>query len=79
MNGSSYNIFTASNYFGWSETHGVLGVLQILLPEIILAVFSMIVLLGAVYSSKNKATSIVFWSTASIFLLVSIYIGFHDS
>ena len=51
MNGNSYNIFTASNYFGWSETHGVLGVLQILLPEIILAVFSMIVLLGAVYSS----------------------------
>ena len=37
----------------------------------------MIVLLGAVYSSKNKATSIVFWSTASIFLLVSIYIGFR--
>ena len=45
MNGSSYNIFNSSNYFGWSETQGVLEVIQILLPEIVLAVFSMIVLL----------------------------------
>ena len=77
MNGSSYNIFNSSNYFGWSETQGVLEVIQILLPEIVLAVFSMIVLLGAVYSRKNKVTSIVFWSTATTFLLVSIFIIFR--
>ncbi len=79
MNGSSYNIFNSSNYFGWSETQGVLEVIQILLPEIVLAVFSMIVLLGAVYSRKNKATSIVFWSTATTFLLVSIFIIFRGA
>ncbi|MBT6437036.1 MAG: NADH-quinone oxidoreductase subunit N, partial [Rhodobacteraceae bacterium] len=77
MNGSSYNIFSSSNYFGWSETQGVLEVIQILLPEIVLAVFSMIVLLGAVYSRKIKVTSIVFWSIATTFLLVSIFIIFR--
>ena len=79
MNGSSYNIFNSSNYFGWSETQGVLEVIQILLPEIVLAVFSMVVLLGAVYSRKNKTTSIVFWGTATTFLLVSIFIIFRGA
>ena len=79
MNGSSYNIFNSSNYFGWSETQGVLEVIQILLPEIVLAVFSMVVLLGAVYSRKNKTTSRVFWGTATTFLLVSIFIIFRGA
>jgi len=49
---------------------------QIVLPEIILAVFAMIALIGAVYTGKDRTAPLVLWSTAILFVLLSAWIGF---
>ncbi|NSX56615.1 NADH-quinone oxidoreductase subunit NuoN [Parasulfitobacter algicola] len=49
--------------------------LSIVLPEIFLAVYAMIALLAAVYTTKDKAASLVLWVTAAVFVAVAIWIG----
>jgi NADH-quinone oxidoreductase subunit N len=49
--------------------------IQILLPEITLAVYAMIALMGAVYTTKDGAASLLTWITAAMFVLVALVIG----
>ncbi|MFN3663622.1 NADH-quinone oxidoreductase subunit NuoN [Yoonia sp.] len=49
--------------------------IQILLPEIVLAVYAMLALLGAVYTSKDGAASLLTWMTAGVFVLLALAIG----
>ncbi|MEX0370887.1 MAG: NADH-quinone oxidoreductase subunit NuoN [Tateyamaria sp.] len=50
--------------------------LTIILPEILLAVFAMLGLIGAVYTSKDGLASPLLWATAAVFLAVAAWIGF---
>ncbi|MEO0380284.1 MAG: NADH-quinone oxidoreductase subunit NuoN [Pseudomonadota bacterium] len=50
--------------------------LTIIVPEILLAVFAMLGLLGAVYTSKDGLASPLLWATAAVFLAVAVWIGF---
>ena len=50
--------------------------LTIILPEILLAVFAMLGLLGAVYTSKDGLASPLLWATSAVFLAVAAWIGF---
>ncbi len=45
------------------------------LPELILAVFAMAALLGAVYTGKDEMTGVLTWSTAGIFVALALWIG----
>ncbi len=49
--------------------------LNVILPEILLAVWAMLGLLGAVYTSKDKAGSLLVWVTAGIMALLAAWIG----
>ncbi|WP_299042516.1 NADH-quinone oxidoreductase subunit NuoN [uncultured Tateyamaria sp.] len=50
--------------------------LTIILPEILLSVFAMLGLIGAVYTSKDDLASPLLWATAAVFLAVAAWIGF---
>ncbi len=50
--------------------------LNTVLPEVIIAVYAMIALLAAVYTTKDKAAPIVLWVTSALFVLLAIWIGF---
>ncbi|MEL7166354.1 MAG: NADH-quinone oxidoreductase subunit NuoN [Pseudomonadota bacterium] len=50
--------------------------LTIILPEILLSVFAMLGLIGAVYTSKDKIASPLLWATAAVFLALAVWIGF---
>ena len=49
--------------------------LTILLPEIILAVFSMISLIGAVYTGKDDTAPLVLWITSAVLVVLAFWIG----
>ncbi|GFE65814.1 NADH-quinone oxidoreductase subunit NuoN [Litoreibacter roseus] len=49
--------------------------LSIVLPEVILAVFAMAALMGAVYTGKDKTAPIVLWATSVVFVLLAAWIG----
>lgn len=49
--------------------------LNTILPEIILALFAMGALLGAVYTVKDKAATLLVWLTAGLFVVVAFWIG----
>ncbi|RFU13568.1 NADH-quinone oxidoreductase subunit NuoN [Rhodobacteraceae bacterium W635] len=53
--------------------------IAILLPEIVLAVFAMVGLLAAVYTSKDGMTALLTWLTAGLLALVGLYIGFSGA
>ncbi|EKE45168.1 NADH-quinone oxidoreductase chain N [Oceaniovalibus guishaninsula JLT2003] len=46
-----------------------------LLPEIGLAVYAMIALLGAVYTTKDRAAPFLVWLTAALFVVIAAWIG----
>ncbi|MEP2889178.1 NADH-quinone oxidoreductase subunit NuoN [Tateyamaria sp.] len=50
--------------------------LTVILPEILLAVFAMLGLLGAVYTSKDGLAPTLLWATAAVFLVMAAWIGF---
>ncbi|WP_415920871.1 NADH-quinone oxidoreductase subunit NuoN [Tateyamaria sp. SN6-1] len=50
--------------------------LTIILPEILLACFAMLGLLGAVYTSKDGMASPLVWATSAVFLAIAVWIGF---
>lgn len=50
--------------------------LAIVLPEIILAVFAMVALIGAVYTGKDKTAPLILWLTAGLFVALAAWIGF---
>ncbi|WP_417205108.1 NADH-quinone oxidoreductase subunit NuoN [Antarctobacter sp.] len=49
--------------------------LNIILPEILLSVFAMAALVGAVYSSKDKLAPTLVWVTSALFLALAFWIG----
>lgn len=53
--------------------------LGIILPEIILAVYAMLALLGAVYTVKDGAASLLVWMTSGLFLAIAVWIGLNGA
>ena len=53
--------------------------LSVILPEIILAIFSMAALLGAVYTVKDKLAPMLVWVTAALMVVLGIWIGTSGS
>ncbi len=49
--------------------------LQIVLPEIFLAIFAMVTLVGAVYTGKDKTASLLTWVTAAVFVILGLLIA----
>ena len=49
--------------------------LNVILPEIVLSVFAMLALLGAVYSGKDALARAMVWITAAVMLGVAAWIG----
>ncbi|WP_116597233.1 NADH-quinone oxidoreductase subunit NuoN [Primorskyibacter marinus] len=49
--------------------------LTIILPEIVLSVYAMIALLGAVYTGKDALAPMLTWATAGVFVLLAAWIG----
>ncbi|MDF1855501.1 NADH-quinone oxidoreductase subunit NuoN [Pseudooceanicola sp.] len=53
--------------------------LSVILPEIILSIYAMIALIGAVYTSKDKAAGLLVWVTAVIFGILGLWIMANGS
>jgi NADH-quinone oxidoreductase subunit N len=53
--------------------------LGIILPEIILAIYAMLALLGAVYTVKDGAASLLLWVTSGLFLALAVWIGLNGA
>ena len=53
--------------------------LTVILPEIILSLFAMLALIGAVYSSKDKAAKTLVWATSILMLALAAWIGSKGS
>lgn len=51
--------------------------LQTVLPEILLSVYAMAALLGAVYTTKDDAASLLTWVTSGLFVLLAVWIGIN--
>ena len=49
--------------------------IQIMLPEIVLAVYAMVALLAAVYTSKDAMAPLLTWTTSGLFAVLAIWIG----
>ncbi|MGR3615462.1 MAG: NADH-quinone oxidoreductase subunit NuoN [Paracoccaceae bacterium] len=49
--------------------------LSVILPEIVLALFAMGALLGAVYTGKDKMAGMLIWATAGLMILLAGWIG----
>ena len=49
--------------------------LNIILPEIILAIYAMVALVGAVYTGKDALASLLTWLTAAVLVVVASCIG----
>ena len=52
--------------------------LSILLPEIVLAVYAMVALIGAVYTGKDTLAPVLIWLTAAVMVLLALWIGAGD-
>jgi len=49
--------------------------LNIILPEILLSVFAMVALVGAVYTRKDALAGLLCWVTAAVFAVFALWIG----
>ena len=49
--------------------------IQILMPEVIIAVYAMLALLAAVYTTKDKTAPLLTWATTGLFVLVAVFIA----
>jgi NADH-quinone oxidoreductase subunit N len=49
--------------------------IQILMPEIVLAVFAMATLMAAVYTTKDALAPLLTWATSGLFVLLAIWIA----
>ena len=49
--------------------------LNVILPEILLAVYALLGLLAAVYTTKDKAGGALVWLTAAVFVVLAAWIG----
>ncbi len=53
--------------------------IQTALPEVLLAIYAMIALLGAVYTNKDASASLLNWITGGVFVLLAAWIGVNGS
>ena len=53
--------------------------IQILMPEILLSLYAMAALLGAVYTVKDGAAALLTWTTSGIFLLLAVWIWINGA
>jgi len=51
--------------------------LQILMPEIMLAIYAMGALLAAVYTTKDGMAPLLTWATSGLFVLLAVWIGIN--
>ena len=51
--------------------------IQILMPEIVLAVFAMGALLAAVYTTKDGMAPLLTWATSGLLVLLAVWIGIN--
>jgi NADH-quinone oxidoreductase subunit N len=49
--------------------------LNVILPEILLSVYAMAALLGAVYTGRDRLAPLLVWVTAALMVLLAIWIG----
>ena len=49
--------------------------IQILLPEMLLAIFAMLALIGAVYTGKDSTAPLMTWITSAVFVVLAFWIG----
>lgn len=49
--------------------------LNIILPEILLSLFAMLALVGAVYTRKDEAAGMLVWLTSAVFVALAFWIG----
>ncbi|ARC88234.1 NADH-quinone oxidoreductase subunit NuoN [Rhodovulum sp. MB263] len=49
--------------------------LSVVLPEIILSVYAMLALVGAVYTGKDRAAPVMVWTTSALMLALAVWIG----
>lgn len=49
--------------------------IQILMPEIVLAVFAMAALMAAVYTTKDALAPLLTWATSGLFVLLAVWIA----
>ncbi|MBL3574644.1 NADH-quinone oxidoreductase subunit NuoN [Rhodovulum sulfidophilum] len=49
--------------------------LSVVLPEIILSVYAMLALVGAVYTGKDRAAPVLVWTTSALMLALAVWIG----
>lgn len=53
----------------------IISDLNIILPEIILSVYAMLALVGAVYAAKDELATTLCWLTSILFLIVAFWIS----
>ena len=51
--------------------------LQILMPELVLAIYAMAALMAAVYTTKDGMAPLLTWGTSGLFLLLAVWIGIN--
>ncbi len=51
--------------------------LNAILPEIVLAVYAMLALVGAVYTGKDQVASLLLWATSAVMLALALWIGLN--
>jgi len=49
--------------------------IQVVLPELVLSVFAMAALMGAVYTIKDRAAPLLVWTTSGVMVLVALWIA----
>ncbi|KUF09069.1 NADH-quinone oxidoreductase subunit NuoN [Pseudoponticoccus marisrubri] len=49
--------------------------INIILPEIIIALYAMLALVGAVYTAKDDLAPVLVWTTSALFLAMAFWIG----
>ena len=52
---------------------------SVVLPEVVLAIYAMAALIGAVYSGKDALTGVLTWLTALVFAVLALWIGFEGA
>jgi len=49
--------------------------ISVLMPEIILAVYAMLALVGAAYTAKDQVAPVLVWATSALFFAMAVWVG----
>ncbi|WP_342075278.1 NADH-quinone oxidoreductase subunit NuoN [Yoonia sp. SS1-5] len=53
--------------------------ISIVMPEIVLSLYAMLALIGAVYTTKDGAAPLLTWATSGLFVLIAVWIGMNGN